>query len=292
MTSPQATVPISLVNGFLAGVNAGKASIDRFVARAGIAQSLLGKRGARVTQLQFAALYRMLAVELDDEMAGIFSRPLRNGLLKYLCLSLLDAPRLEVAMHRFGQFFHLVLDDVDIESSMADDRAPIAVLRPHGGPEISVLGMELMLKLAHGIASWLVAQRIPLLHVEFDFPRPAHAGDYLYLFPRPVLFDCAQTSMHFDAITSDCRSVSASRIYGCFSRAHQRTGFSRHSAIRLQATGYACISSRSCPRSPPSTWSRKHCITPGERWLAAFAQKERLSRPSRTSCAAILRSNG
>lgn len=199
MTSPQATVPISLVNGFLAAVSARKASIDRFVARAGISQSLLGKRGARVTQEQFAALYRMLAVELDDEMAGIFSRPLRNGLLKYLCLSLLDAPRLEVAMHRFARFFHLILDDVDIESSVADGRARITVVKPHGGPEVSVLGMELMLKLAHGVASWLVAQKIPLLQVEFDFARPEHASDYLYLFPGPVLFDCAQTSMRFDA---------------------------------------------------------------------------------------------
>nr|WP_093647460.1 AraC family transcriptional regulator [Paraburkholderia aspalathi] len=199
MTSPQATVPISLINGFLAAVSVEKMSIDRFVARAGISQSLLGKRGARVTQVQFATLYRMLAVELDDEMAGIFSRPLRNGFLKYLCLSLLDASTLEVAMHRFGQFFHLILDDVEIESSVDTGRARIAVVKPRGGHEVSVLGMELMLKLAHGVASWLVAQKIPLLQVEFDFTRPAHASDYLYLFPGPVQFNCAQTSMQFDA---------------------------------------------------------------------------------------------
>ncbi|MGF6374344.1 hypothetical protein OKW40_007160 [Paraburkholderia sp. RAU6.4a] len=37
-----------------------------------------------------------------------------------------------------------------------------------------VLGQELMLKLAHGVASWLVGQKIPLLQVRFAFPRPPH----------------------------------------------------------------------------------------------------------------------
>jgi len=199
MNSPHATVPISLVNGFLAAVRPNKSSVNAFAERAGISQSLLDEPNARVTRVQFSTLYRMLAIELDDEMAGILSRPLRNGFLKYLCLACLDSPRLAVAMHRFGQFFHLILDDVVFESSQVDDRARIAILAPRGSEAISVLGMELLLKLAHGVASWLVAQRIPLLQVEFAFSRPAHASDYLYLFPGPVLFDRAQTSMQFDA---------------------------------------------------------------------------------------------
>ncbi|OXH91233.1 AraC family transcriptional regulator, partial [Burkholderia multivorans] len=71
---------------------------------------------ARVTEEQFSTLYRTLAIELDDEMPGIFSRPLRGGTLKYLCLSLLDARNLETAQHRFGQFFHILLDDFFVES--------------------------------------------------------------------------------------------------------------------------------------------------------------------------------
>ncbi|GAB3628005.1 AraC family transcriptional regulator [Pandoraea terrae] len=196
MNPLSATVPISLVNGFLAGAD--PAAIERLAGQSGIPHELLRESGARVTQEQFSTLYRLLASELDDEMPGIFSRPLRNGTLKYLCLSLLDAPRLEVAIHRFGQFFHLILDEFRFESQREGAACRIELVAKADGPPLSVLGRELMLKLVHGVASWLIGQRIPLLEVEFDFPRPPQASDYLYLFPGPVRFDCARTFISFE----------------------------------------------------------------------------------------------
>ncbi len=198
--SPSATVPISLVNGFLA--SADPAVIQRVAGQSGIAYGLLQTPGARVTEEQFSTLYRLLATELDDEMPGIFSRPLRNGTLKYLCLSLLDAPRLEVALHRFGQFFYLILDDFRLESGREDALGRVALVSDPSGPGVSELGRELMLKLVHGVASWLVARRIPLAKVEFDFARP-HASDYLYQFPGPVQFSCGQSQLSFDAAYLD-----------------------------------------------------------------------------------------
>jgi AraC-like DNA-binding protein len=192
-----ATVPISLVNGFLAGADL--AAVERLAEQSGIPHELLHEPGARVTQEQFSTLYRRLANELDDEMPGIFSRPLRNGTLKYLCLSLLDAPRLEVALHRFGQFLHLLLDEFNFRSQSDGDVCRVELVANPDGPPLSVLGRELMLKLAHGVASWLIGQKIPLVEVEFDFVRPPRASDYLYLFPGPVQFGCERTFMSFDA---------------------------------------------------------------------------------------------
>lgn len=198
-----ATVPISVVNGFLSGAE--PAAVARLAGDSGIAHELLAEPAARVTQAQFSTLYRLLAIELDDEMPGIFSRPLRSGTLKYLCLSLLDAPRLEVALHRFGQFFRLILDDFSLQLGR-EGQVGYVELRPHShaaqapdGQGVSVLGCELMLKLVHGVASWLARQRIPLDAVDFAFARPAASSDHHYLFPGPVRFDCAQTRLCFDA---------------------------------------------------------------------------------------------
>ena len=116
LVPPSATVPISLVKAFLAGADARAETIRRYLEEAGIAEELLIEPGARVTEEQFSALYQALAIALDDEMPGFFSRPLRSGTLKFLCLSLLDARNLETALHRFCQFFHIVLDDFRIES--------------------------------------------------------------------------------------------------------------------------------------------------------------------------------
>jgi AraC-like DNA-binding protein len=203
MHAPGATVPISLVNGFLGSVGTQPEIVDRHLSGSNIPRELLDRPGARVTEEQFSALYRSLAIELDDEMPGVFSRPLRSGALKFLCLSLLDAPNLETAMHRFGQFFHLVLDDFRFESRRSDLVASLIVHPGSTGAYPGVLGQELMLKLAHGIASWLIGQRIPLLQVQFAFPRPAHALEYLYLFPGPAKFGCAHTSMQFSSAYFD-----------------------------------------------------------------------------------------
>lgn len=178
-------------------------AIARLAERSGFASELLAEPAARVTQEQFSTLYRLLAREADDEMPGIFSRPLRNGTLKYLCLSLLDAPRLEVALHRFGQFFHLILDDFRVESRRDGASGYVELVENPNGPGVGVLGRELMLKLVHGVASWLIRQKIPLQVVEFPFPRPPLASDHLYLFPGPVHFGCAHTRVGFEAAYLD-----------------------------------------------------------------------------------------
>ncbi|BDD93744.1 AraC family transcriptional regulator [Pandoraea sp. NE5] len=196
MNPLSATVPVSLVNSILVG--AARSEIERLAGCAGISYELLREPGARLTEEQFAILYRMRAHALDDEMPGIFGRPLRNGTLKYLSLSLLDAPNLEVAMHRFGQFLRLLIDEFSVKTRREGNVCSIELVAKHEGSTSSRLGRELILKLAHGLASWLIGQRIPLLGVDFDFPRPPHAVDYRYLFPGPVRFDCSRTLMRFD----------------------------------------------------------------------------------------------
>lgn len=197
--SPNATEPIALINGFLASAHLQCDMNQRYLRLAGIPIELQSQPHARVTEDQFSTLYRTLAIDLDDEMPGIFSRPLHRGTLKYLCLSLLDARNLETALHRFGQFFHIVVDDFFIDSTR-DDLVCQVVVRPNPTfRPISPLGQELMLKLVHGVCSWLIGQRIAPLQVEFACPRPRHAVDHLYFFSGPVRFDCSRTLMRSSA---------------------------------------------------------------------------------------------
>jgi len=187
---------MSVVHGFLA--RADRSAIGRLAGCSGISHNLLAQPSARVTEEQFATLYRLLALEFDDEMPGIFARPLRKGTLKFLCLSLLDAPNLEVALHRFGQFFHLILDEFCIVSRRVDEHAVVEIVPNPAGPDASPLARELMLKLIHGVASWLVHEKIPLVEAAFNFPGNAQSGDLLNLFPGPVRFERERTRLVFD----------------------------------------------------------------------------------------------
>ena len=68
---------------------------------------------------------------------------------------------------------------------MASDISPI------------VFGHELMLKLTHGIGSWLVGRKIPIEGIGFGFARPANFSEYANLFPGPIAFDQAFTFVSF-----------------------------------------------------------------------------------------------
>ena len=193
------TIPLSFVHNMLAGAKRKMSpqEIEALVEQAGISLSLFEQPAARVTREQFVRLYERIAVTTGDEMLGLWSRPIRSGTLKYLGLSLLDAPTLLVALYRFTRFWNLLLDDYQLDFRKNAHMVTIALkplvkdLRP------IVFGHELMLKLTHGVASWLIGKKIPIEAIGFGFERPAHFSEYANLFPGPVTFDQKYTFLTF-----------------------------------------------------------------------------------------------
>jgi AraC-like DNA-binding protein len=175
------------------------------LASAAIPQSLLDRPDARMTREQYVALYRAVAARLDDEMLGLWSRPIRGGTLKYLMLSLLDAPTVLVAFNRFVRFWNLLLDDYRLQISTKNNLVRLALVERTSGTQVMPLGHELMMKLVHGIASWLLGREIILHCVEFSFARPRHVDDYAFLFPGAVHFDTRVTSVYF--LYQDCAEL-------------------------------------------------------------------------------------
>ncbi|KHL13129.1 UNVERIFIED_CONTAM: AraC family transcriptional regulator [Mumia flava] len=187
------------LHGMLRAVSTrhGKDATAQVLASAAIPQSLLDQPDARITRQQYVALYRTVAATLDDEMLGLWSRPIRGGTLKYLMLSLLDAPTVLIAFNRFVRFWNLLLDDYRLHISTKNDLVRLALVERMPGTQVTPLAHELMMKLAHGIASWLLGRELALQRVEFSFARPRHVEDYAFLFPGAVQFDAGMTSIRF-----------------------------------------------------------------------------------------------
>ncbi|WP_417421881.1 AraC family transcriptional regulator ligand-binding domain-containing protein [Halomonas sp.] len=197
------TVSMYFVNELFCGLPATTKPRAHYLAKAGISPFLIDAPHGRVTVEQFAELYRLLVFDLDDETPCFFARPLRGGTLKLLCLSMLDAPSLQVALHRYTQFFHILLDDFSYQFSVANGLARMA-LKEHAPLKGSrILIHELMLKLFHGIASWLIARKIPPILMECAYAQPIHSADYLYFYPGIVRFDQPQTAMSIDSTLLD-----------------------------------------------------------------------------------------
>lgn len=201
------TVSAHFLHGMLhfVRIRHGEKVAAQVLASAAIPHSLLHQPDARLTRQQYVALYRTVAATLDDEMLGLWSRPIRTGTLKYLMLSLLDAPTLLVALNRFVRFWNLLLDDYRLQISTKNNLVRLALAERMPGTRVMPLGHELMMKLIHGIASWLLGREISLHRVEFIFARPRHVEDYGFLYPGEVRFDAGMTSIYFSY--QDCAEL-------------------------------------------------------------------------------------
>ncbi len=186
--------------------------LEGFLVRSGISVDLANHRNSRVTHEQLVRLYQIAAVETGDEMMGLWSRPIRSGALKVICRTVYDARSVRIAMYRFTQVWNLMLDDYELVLDQSKDNFSI-FLKPrpwYGGngnlvTNINRFGHMAMLKLAHGVASWLVGQEVTLKKVSFAFPRPPFAEDYKVLFPAKTYYDAKFSAICFHSDLAEQR---------------------------------------------------------------------------------------
>ena len=151
----------------------------------------------RVTLDQIVSLYQVAAVETGDEMMGLWSRPIRPRALQHLLTSVREATSLTSALYRFSTFWNLLLDDYQFALSETDN-ALVLTLEPQGAVPVQRFGHMLILKLAHGLMSWMSNQEMPVKEVGFAFECPTFDQDYAVIFPALVHFDRPATSISFE----------------------------------------------------------------------------------------------
>lgn len=159
----------------------------------------LDHTAARVTLDQIVSLYQIAAVETGDEMMGLWDRPIRARALQHLLTSVREATSLASALYRFSTFWNLLLDDYQFDLIETDTALLSLALKPQGDQTPQRFGHMLILKLAHGLVSWLARHEVPIGSVSFAFERPPFDEDYAVIFPAPVHFDRPTTSITFDA---------------------------------------------------------------------------------------------
>ena len=185
---PRATVAIGFVRGMLSALAHRGIDPAPLLEAAGITAAVIEDPAARVPVDRYAALYTLLNHRLDDEAFGLFATPMRCGSYEFLCRSVITAPTLADALERSARFLRLVLPDlvVALERDHGEARLRIVETRPlYIG---RVFAFEWLLRLLHGLSSWLVGMRIMLDAVAFPYPRPAHADDYALIYTANSTF--------------------------------------------------------------------------------------------------------
>lgn len=153
--------------------------------------------GERVTLDQIVRLYQIAAVETGDEMMGLWSRPIRSRALQHLLTTVREASSLSSALFRFVTFWNLLLDDYQFK--LVEQHPRIVLVLAPVRPQIAQrFGHMLILKLSHGLLSWLAGHEVPVDAVQFAFDRPSFSEDYSVVFPAELSFGTTESSIAFD----------------------------------------------------------------------------------------------
>lgn len=191
------TVSIYFVTAALARL--GPRASARVLLSAGIPAALLSNPQARVPATAFAALWRSVAEDMDDEFFGLDRRRMKSGSFALLCHGLMDCDNLEHALRRALHGMRLFLDDVEGALRVDGAQATLVVTARIADPAARLFAEETFLTLMHGLMCWLVAQRVELDAVAFAAPRPVHSREYTRMFSGQLEFDAPATGIRFAA---------------------------------------------------------------------------------------------
>lgn len=199
MAVTQHTVPIFLVEQILRGARRQHLDVDTLLAKSGISPALLDARLARVSQQQYSALIRTLCRALRDEYWGLMSRPLRLGSFAQGCEILIHCSNLRQVLQRGFHYYRLLLDDFHARLQVRNGVAQVSLseCRPDD-PRIAFAQITFLF-FTFGLASWLVARRIPLLGVDYRESKPAPGSNPSRAFQAPVRYGQARMGFSFEA---------------------------------------------------------------------------------------------
>jgi AraC-like DNA-binding protein len=196
--SEPGTIAICFVAAALESVRARGLDAEGLLRKIGLSPGLLQSSQTRVSAKHYGALWRLVALTLDDEFFGQDSRRMKAGSFAMICHSVLNCKTLGSAIDRSLRFYALVLDDIYGKLHRDGAEASITLHEGGAGPQ-RVFAHEVLLMLLHGVACWLVGRRIPIKRAQFSYDEPAHSSEYRLMYSTSIGFRAPHTAIIFDA---------------------------------------------------------------------------------------------
>ncbi|WP_420995292.1 AraC family transcriptional regulator [Cupriavidus sp. 30B13] len=223
------SVAICFVHHAIAGLRARGIAPEPVLQAAGIAPALLAVPQARVSAASYSVLWMEVAAALDDEFFGQDSRRMKRGSFAMLCHAVAGSKTLAQGLERVARYFGLLLDDIGVRlaregeapgtdlaapAGRGHERAALVLTAPSARPP-GVFAQETMLIMLHGLMSWLLRRRVPVLLAAFSYAEPPYAAEYRRMYSRHLAFGQPATALVFDArwldqpVHQDERSIKA-----------------------------------------------------------------------------------
>ena len=198
-----ALTPMAFVQAIVQAYADRGLSAEAALHKAQIAPQSVNYPAARITAMQMEALSDAAMRELDDEALGWFGRRLPWGSYGMLARASISSATLGLALARWCRHHGLLADDIALSLQLAGDSAELVIDEQRALGAMREFCLVSVLRNIHGLASWMIDARLPLLDAGFPFAPPAHAEAYPVLFPvaapAGVRFGAARAYLRFDA---------------------------------------------------------------------------------------------
>lgn len=172
--------------------------IEPVLSVAGIDAALLQQPQARVSGEQLSALVQQIWDLLDDEFMGFTAHRCKRGCFAMMCQLVSHCENLEGVFRQGIKFYQLVTDDIRMDLRIEASDVIFEVVMANPELDIAHFYQEFWLVIWHRLSSWITGKQLPLLRVDFCYPRPAHADEFAHLFPCQCRFDQPRTLLVFN----------------------------------------------------------------------------------------------
>lgn len=197
-----ALTPMAFVQAIVQAYTDRGLSAQAALQKAQIAPDSVHDDLARITAMQMEVLCDAAMRELDDEALGWFSRRLPWGSYGMLARASISSATLGLALARWCRHHGLLADDIALGLRTLGDTAELTLTEQRPLAAMREFCLVSVLRNIHGLGSWLIDERLPLLEAHFPFAPPAHADVYPVLFPvdHPggIIFDAPHACLRFD----------------------------------------------------------------------------------------------
>ena len=191
------TVSIHFVREALQAASGHGLPVEQVLQRAGIPLGFLSEPLARVSAAQFGVLWRGMARHLQDEFFALDTRPVRPGAFALLCQGLLSCPDLRTVLHHLCRYTEVLLEGLHARLEVAGHTATLCLhdARPRATP----FAHATCFMVACGVASWLIAHRMPLLRCEMAGKAPDFEPEYRVMFCEDLRLGASTGRLTFPA---------------------------------------------------------------------------------------------
>lgn len=204
MVSPKHSVPLALVQSFLAGPRHHQVDIRAVLQRGGLDElaAMLEEdcsdASRRIPLDKIGPLLRCLWLDMGDEASGFLSRPLKIGVFSMMCQAIISAGNLRRGLLRSARYIALLTEDLELELQESGDEARLLMhyRNPHQLDETFFITSLFVIWIR--LSCWMINQPMLLQRIHFRFPCPEYDDEFAMMFPCRHAFSQPQNMVVFN----------------------------------------------------------------------------------------------